>query len=120
MNYIINPMWFYWINVVDTLRCIAIIAIIISAIATLVLALIALVNSDWKDDDVYQFAVKAFKRMIILLIISSVAFAFLPSKATLIEIQIARYATQENAELTIDVIKSAVDYIVQTIQGVGK
>lgn len=117
MNYIINPMWFYWINVADTLRCIAIIAIIVSAVAALVSSVVVLVNSDWKDDCEYQFAVKAFKRMIILLVISCVAFVFLPSKNTLIEMQIARYATPENAELTIDAIKSAVDYIVQAIKG---
>lgn len=118
MNYIINPMWFYWINVADTLRCVAVIVIIVSVVGALVSALVALVNSDWKDDGEYQLAIKAFKRMIILLVISCVVFAFLPSKSTLIEIQIARYATPENAELMVDTIKSAVDYIMQAIKGV--
>ena len=117
MNYIINPMWFYWINVADTLRLVISIAIFISVAAALVAAIIAVVNSDWKEDGEYQLSVKVFKRMIILFVILCVVLVFLPSKNTLIEMQIARYATQENAELTIDVIKSAVDYIIQAIQG---
>lgn len=117
MNYIINPMWFYWINVVDMLRFIVSIAIFISTATILVAAIIAVVNSDWKDDGEYKLAVKVFKRTIILLIILCIVFIFLPSKSTLIEMQIARYATQKNAELTIDAIKSAVDYIVQAIKG---
>ena len=117
MNYIINPMWFYWINVADTLRLVVSIAFFISVAAALVAAIIAVVNSDWKEDGEYQLSVKVFKRMIILFVILCVVLVFLPSKNTLIEMQIARYATQENAELTIDVIKSAVDYIIQAIQG---
>ena len=117
MNYIINPMWFYWINVADTLRLVVSIAIFISVAAALVAAIIAVVNSDWKEDGEYQLSVKVFKQMIALFIILCVVLVFLPSKNTLIEMQIARYATQENAELTIDVIKSAVDYIIQAIQG---
>lgn len=117
MNYIINPMWFYWINVVDTLRLVVSVTICISTAAALVAAIIAVVNSDWQDDGEYKLAVKVFKRMIALFVILCVALVFLPSKNTLIEMQIARYATQENAELTIDAIKSAVDYIVQAIKG---
>lgn len=117
MNYIINPMWFYWINVVDTLRLVVSIAIFISAAAALVAAIIAVVNSDWKDDGEYKLAVKVFKRLIVLFVILCVVLVFLPSKNTLIEMQIARYATQENAELTIDAIRSAVDYVVQAIKG---
>ena len=117
MNYIIDPMWFYWINVVDTLRIVVSVAIFLSVAAAFVSAVVAFVNSDWKDDDEYQFSVKAFKRAIVLLVILCVVLVFLPSKNTLIEMQIARYATQENAELTIDAIKSAVDHIVQAIKG---
>lgn len=117
MNYTINPMWFYWINVVDTLRLVVSIAIFISTATALVAAIIAVVNSDWKDDGEYKLAVKVFKGMIVLLVILCVALVFLPSKNTLIEIQIARYATPENAELMVDTIKSAVDYIMQAIKG---
>lgn len=117
MNYIINPIWFYWINVADELRCIAIIAIVLSGVATLVLTFVALVNSDWKEDDEFQFAIKILKKTIVIFVISCITLVFLPSKNTLIEMQIAKYVTKENAELTIDAIKTAVDYIMQAIQG---
>ena len=34
----------------------------------------------------------------------------------MIEMQIARYATYENAEWTVDAIKNAVDYVVQAVK----
>lgn len=116
MNYIINPMWFYWINVADELRCIAVIALVLSGLAMLTFAVIALVNSDWKEDGEFQFAIKMLKKTIVIFVVSCIALVFLPSKDTLIEMQIARYVTKENAELTIDAIKTAVDYIIQAIQ----
>jgi len=66
VNYIINPMWFYWLSVVSCVRVF-------------------------------------------------VGVIFIPSRNTMLEMQIARYATYENAEWTVETIKSAVDYIVQAI-----
>ena len=43
---------------------------------------------------------------------------FVPSKEALIEMQVARFATYENAEWTLDTVKAAVDYIVESIKSV--
>ena len=42
-----------------------------------------------------------------------------PSEKRLIEMQIARFATVENAEWALDAIKSATDYIVSAIKELG-
>ena len=49
------------------------------------------------------------------LIICAIAI-FLPSKETLISMMIAKYATKENLGMTVEGIKSAVDYIMDAIK----
>lgn len=117
MNYIINPMWFYWLGVVETLKEIAVISFAISGIGSILAGVARIVYSGEYDDEEAAIAMRFLKITIPIMIVSMLTLSFVPSKNTLIEMQIARYATQENAELTIDAIKSAVDYIVQAIKG---
>lgn len=125
MNYIINPSWFYWLGVVESMRHFMIAAFIIS-IALIVVSLIIIpVNinmirefPDMSDDErkTVQFFKKALKIAIAVLIISGLILMFVPSKETLIEMMIAKQATYENATWTLDTLKSAVDYVIQAIQ----
>lgn len=125
MNYIINPSWFYWLGVVESMRHFMVAALIIS-IALIVVSLIIIpVNinmirefPDMSDDErkTAQFFTKALKIAIGVLVISGLILMFVPSKETLIEMMIAKQATYENATWTIDTLKSAVDYVIQAIQ----
>lgn len=127
MNYIINPMWFYWINVADGLHTMFCVAFVILGLAEIVLATIAVCSySMGKDygpgDKDLQTAKAMIKPIIACGIVLAVAVAgavFMPSKNTLIEMQVARYATYENAEWTVETVKSAVDYIVDAIAKVN-
>lgn len=127
MNYIINPMWFYWINVAEGLNCIFGVTAILLGVTELVLGSIALISyslgRNFGPEDVDMKRAKAMIKPIIIcgvvLIVSMVGVVFIPSKNTLIEMQVARYATYENAEWTVDAIKSAVDYIVNAIATVN-
>lgn len=116
MNYIINPMWFYWLGVVDVLKEIATVALAISAIGSTLAGIARIVSGEY-DDEEAAIAMRFLKITLPMMIVSALILVLVPSKNTLIEMQIARYATQENAELTIDAIKSAVDYIAQAIKG---
>lgn len=117
MNYIIDPMWFYWLGVVDALKIISVIAFTISGIGLVVAGVSRIVYSGEFDEEEAAIATRFLKITMPVAIVSVLALVLVPSKNTLIEMQIARYATQDNAELTIDAIKSAVDYIVQAIKG---
>lgn len=113
MNYIIDPSWFYWLKVIDTLRMLALILGILGMVACIVgLPLYWFDGGWWEEGDK-----KTFKRiatwMIIATIVLWVLVVFIPSKNTLIEMQIARMATHENVSWTVDQIKSIVDYIVE-------
>lgn len=119
MNYIINPMWFYWVNVVDTLVVILIVLFILTVVFCVISGVFTLTTLEYgADDEDHKAAKRIFKRCFIAAVIVGIAVILIPTKNTLIEMQIARYATYENAEITIDAIKSAVDYIVDAMKSV--
>lgn len=125
MNYIINPCWFYWLGVVESMLYFMVAAFIVSIVVVVVSAIIIPMNismirefPDMSDDErkTVQFFTKALKIAIVALVISGLILMFVPSKETLIEMMIAKQATYENATWTLDALKSAVDYVIQAIQ----
>lgn len=108
MEYIINPAWFYWINVADTLKSVFVVLFVVSC-AVMLATLICGFCDD--DDD----ARRRLKYVLPAFVICLLAMAFSPSKDTLIEMQVAKIATVDNAKLTVDALKSAVDYIINAI-----
>lgn len=125
MNYIINPSWFYWLGVVESMRYFMIAAFIISIAAIIVAIVIVPVDMrmirefpDMSDDErkSVQFFTKVLKAAIWALVISGLILLFVPSKETIIGMMIAKQATYENATWTLDALKSAVDYVIQAIQ----
>ena len=125
MNYIINPSWFYWLGVVESMRYFMIAAFIISIAAIIVSIIIVPVDMrmirdfpDMSDDErkSVQFFTKVLKAAIWALVISGLILLFVPSKETIIGMMIAKQATYENATWTLDALKSAVDYVIQAIQ----
>ena len=125
MNYIINPSWFYWLGVVNSMRGFMIVAFIVAVIIVGVALIIIPMNvkliqdypsiSDDERKDV-RFFTKALKVAIGVCIVAGLFLVFVPSKETLIEMMVAKQATYENATGTVDALKSAVDYVVQAIQ----
>lgn len=120
MNYIINPSWFYWISVADTLKWASIVFLITSCVAFIVCLIVSGSFLDYygKDDKDYLKAKKAMNISAIVLIVSSLFLVFIPSRNTLIEMMIAKQATYDNAQWTLETLKSAVDYIVNAIKSV--
>lgn len=125
MNYIINPSWFYWLGVVESMRHFMVAAFIVSIAVVVVSAIIIPMNismirefPDMSDDErkTVQFFTKALKIAIGVLAISGLVLVFVPSKETLIEMMIAKQATYENATWTLDALKSAVDYVIQAMK----
>lgn len=125
MNYIINPSWFYWLGVVNSMRgfmlAAFIVAIIVIGVALIIIPVNVKLIRDYpiiSDDErkVVRFFTKALKVSIGVCVASGLFLVFVPSKETLIEMMIAKQATYENATWTVDALKSAVDYVVQAIQ----
>lgn len=124
MNYIINPSWFYWLNVVDGLRTAFTAASIVFGVVEVTMTIITCMHyfqgKDYgKDDPDYKMAKALIKPLIItgiVTLVSIIAAVFIPSRETLIEMQVAKFVTYENAELGIDAVKSIIDYIINAIQ----
>lgn len=125
MNYIINPSWFYWLGVVNSMRGFMlvtfIVAVIIIGVALIIIPVNVKLIQDYPsicDDErkAVRFFTKALKVAIGVCVASGLFLVFVPSKETLIEMMVAKQATYENATWTLDALKSAVDYVVQAIQ----
>lgn len=126
-DYIINPSLFYWVNVVEKLACVCTIAAIVLGIASMAGTAIMMTNNALINEfpsicTSEKNTNAALKKLVpigwILTAICLLALIFLPSKETLITMMVAKYATYENASLTVDALKSVVDYIIQAIQSV--
>lgn len=125
MNYIINPSWFYWLGVVQSIRSFMVaaftVAIIIIGVSLIIIPVEVKMIQDFPtmcadERKAVMFFTKALKISIGVCIVSALFLIFVPSKDTLIEMMIAKQATYENATWTLDALKSAVDYVVQAIQ----
>lgn len=132
MNYIINPSWFYWMQLLSDIRGI-VIAISALISAGFIIAIITSVayysmgyryrnqidedgevcDPDWSN---YLLAKKFVKILFPITIVFLIIGILIPSKETLISMMIAKYATKENLSITVDGIKSAVDYIVNAMK----
>lgn len=116
MDYIINPSWFYWINVVQSAKILSAVACGISLIAMVILLAAWITERDcWDDDDERTFK-RMFRSVVVAAVVFTLLTVFIPTRNMLIEMQVARFATYSNAEWTVDAIKSAVDYVIDAIQ----
>ena len=119
MNYIIDPIWFYWISVANNLIVTCAVIGGLFGILSMVFGGILIANMEYgPNDSDYRAAKKVLKVSIPLSVLLILLSVLIPSKEVLIEMQIAKFATYENAEWTIDAIKGLVDYIVEAIKSV--
>lgn len=116
MNYIIDPAWFYWVNAIDTINTVLLAVMLISCICTI--AVFIMYYFCCVDEEDYKPLKKLLNTLAIITLIFVVIYIFCPDKKTMIEMQVARFATYENAEWTVETVKSAVDYIVQVIKSI--
>ena len=115
MSPVISPSWFYWLGVVNTL-VIADGIILAISIGAVVFGAWIMFTSWGENDDDYKISKKVVKCMLPILIVSGLIIIFAPSKETLIEMQIAKFATPDNAEWTVNAVKDVADYIIKAIK----
>lgn len=123
MTYIIDPKWFYWLNTIENIKSFTNVSTILLGCAIVLIGIVGFIawmnGVDYgHDDSDYKHAMRLFKilkKMIPVLIILAIAAVFIPNKNTLIEMQVAKIATVENVEWTVDSIKEVVNYIVESM-----
>ncbi len=116
MDYIINPMWFYWLQVADDAKFLLAIAGAIGGIIAIAIWLCVIGNGGMSIEEGKRVAkiAKWYAIMFWLIFIISI---FIPSKQTLIEMEIAKHATYSNVESVKEQIKDAADYILDRLEG---
>lgn len=111
MTYIINPMWFYWMHVLDGARVVLGVVIVSCILGALASAGI------WADKGISGKKLRSLiTTFLIIACVCFLLFPFVPSKETMIEMMVAKYATVENAEMTVEAIKNLVDYIIEAVK----
>ena len=120
-DYIINPMWFYWLQVVDGIQGIFFVVAVLSAIVLIVCGIItlALYVDDCFEDELKKIA-KCLRPTLLILAVSMLLVVFIPSKKTLIEMEVAKHATYSNVESIKEQITDAADYILDRLEGKEK
>lgn len=119
MNYIINPMWFYWFDVFSELNDVAftmfwfMLAIILICVSFSSFILDELNHNDLTLDTKKLF--KIIKSYFIVMFCFLLIFIVIPNKDTMYKMIIAKNLTMDNVELGVEDIKDTVDYIVYKI-----
>ena len=113
-EYIINPMWFYWVSVADGLKAFCIVVPIVISAGGFILSVVR--YSDLDDDDDKKAFIKTCLIAAALITMVFIIAIFIPSKETLIQMEIAKHATYDNTEMLLQKIKEATDYILENLK----
>ena len=113
MTYMISPMWFYWISVINNVIVAFQVVAFISGIVLLCCILFIIFTEC--EEEKNNIISSIIKLIVPVFVISVFGIILIPTRDVLIEMQVAKFVTTENAQWTLDAIKSAVDYIIQAI-----
>lgn len=129
MTPIINPLWFYLIDILSTIKetfflgYVIPVIILIAGVAGIAYYIIGMEYIDCtRDEDDYnnlwkKLFLKPFKIISIAAIVISCLTVFIPKEETMYKMMVANYVTYENVEIATDAIQDGVDYIMDKING---
>ena len=109
---IINPIWFYMMDVSDKLILITGIVFFLCIIVVIVFFITLPITLDEISDDDFK---KMFKYLIISLSVSGFLLMVVPSQDTMMKMLIAQNITYERVEGGEEMVKDTVDYIFEKI-----
>ena len=113
MDYIINPWWFYLVQMCGTLID------LFCVFGTLIFAVGAtfwLMNYlEFFDRDSDKKSLARLKRICIIGVVMFILGALIPTEDTLIKMQIAKFGTYSNAEKVLNVIDEKTDALIDAI-----
>lgn len=114
MNYIINPFYIYLYNLLPQIRVLMTVIGVISCVGLLFGWLVYSAEVGTSDKECTELFKKIKGFIITGLIIFVLAF-FIPTKETIVEMIVAKYATVENVEAAGGMAKNTIDYIFEKI-----
>ena len=111
-GYVINPWFFYWLQIVNAL---SIFTWIIGAIL-LIIIVIWWIYLIAENDETVQNAYIRVKKGLFTAIGICILAILIPSEKTLIRMELAKHVTYENVEIFLEDTKKAADYIIDQIK----
>lgn len=117
MKPIINPLWFYLIDVVDSLQIVVDIILILSCIALAIVSLIMFFEYSelYLEEQEKQAYFKYLKITLKVIIPCIIITSFTPSSDTIYKMIIADNITPHNIEVVGDAVEGGIDYIFEKI-----
>ena len=109
---VIDPKWFYWMDVSLALEWVAWIISLIGVTAILILVVFEVTDQFDRPD------IKWIKVLLPITLLSVVVVCLIPSKDTMITMLVAEMITYENIELTKESAMTLIDYIVEQVKGI--
>lgn len=115
-GYIINPMWFYLVDVLVGLDIVCFVLATLVGFGGLLFGGFFYADNFLYDEEKSRL-MKWAKRWVVLTSILIILTILIPSKETMIQMQLAKFGTYENAGKAIEAIQDATDYILEHLKG---
>lgn len=115
MNPIINPWWFYLIDIVSEAELVSVIVFVIGVITLIGVIMIYILDHDCMLKEEQEQLKKFLKALVVSVIISCIACAVIPSKETIYAMMISEQITPNNIQVVGGTLEDAVDYIFEKI-----
>ena len=112
MNYIIHPATVYLMGLAIGVKVVSIFFAIFSFVYSF---------AYWRLDDYDpgdETERRHLRNWITMAIVSTILGVIIPTRSTMIAMLVAKIATRENVAMTVDALKSVVDYVIEAIKAV--
>ena len=127
MEPIINPWFFYFIDIGDSLNTLALTIAVITGIIWVGLWIAASVMIDEcrtltenMQNKYIRFCWKKSKLFIIIMIVTAIIGIAIPSKSAMVEMAVMQQVTPNNIEKGKEIVKSTTDYIFEKFEKLKK
>lgn len=110
-DYIIDPKWFYWVHIADSIRAASVVVATVIFTCVGVIALMHLISFlvDDEPPEAGKKYIPIAKKATVIAIVIAFAWMLIPSRRTMIEMEIAKHATYQNIEEATDYILERLD-----------
>ena len=118
MNYLINPLWIYLLDVLKDIESTFCLICIFSGCITLVAGVLAVCMFAFgydKNEAPYKVSKKVTKIGTIVAIITGIIVCFIPSEKTMYTMFVASYVTEENIDAAGETVTEMIDYIFEKV-----
>lgn len=119
MHYYVNPIWFYLMNVCNSIKFVAVFALVCCTICCVILFIGYLDYCEEEEEDSQDSTdivnILIFKKILSLFCICLTLAIFVPSKETCKEMIVASLITEENVDVAKDSILEIVDHIIEKV-----